>query len=355
MGQGELHVRVVVQPVAQDGRHADDPVAVGGDVLAGAAGNDAQVVSRSRGGVAQPAQADGHAVQIVDGVGQHRHARVGAVTVAEAQRRRVPPRRLDVVPVPARTQHRRQRHGDRLDDRRDLVGEFGQARRQQRRRHLRPGLAAAAHQHRFDQRGQLGLRGVGVAARRQLRPVHRPVGLLGGAQELGVLDQRGAKAGQRRGAAAVAGRVVVVVAIVMVPLVLQVAADDAVDVVLQDARGAVLAVGRRAARPQRRRHARPGARAHERGEGAGDRQPGVIVAAAHQAIAPVAVDERHVRMALGIVVHPLGRQTIQDGAQRLFVGGVARAVAQLQVAEHQQAAFQVFPLQPPVHLRQTRS
>jgi hypothetical protein len=102
------------------------------------------------------------------------------------------------------------------------------------------------------------------------------------------------------------------------------------------------------------RGAQPGGarRPVEGGVRARDRQPPVVVAAADERVAPLQVEHRRERVRLRPARHVRGRDPVGDAAQALLVRAVARAVDQLQVAEHEERALEVAARQPAIHLRQ---
>ncbi len=287
--------------------------------------------------------------------------------------------------MPAGAQQRRHRGDDALHNRRQAVGELDRVHLGQRLHERRERLAAGLDQHRLQQVRQVRLGRVGVSARRNAREADRLTRTRAGllalqrfrrlmlrfvllllrlrlGQPRGVVGQRRRQRRRlrrrlRRGLRAATLTATAVGnadrrRLVELARRGQVPAQHAVDVVLQHDGGAVRP--RRSGAPfaQRRRHPAPRPLPDVRGRSARDRETGVVIAAAHQAVAPLQVEHRGARMTLGVRGHHRGREPGQNLPQALFVNDVTRSVANLEIAKHQQAAFEVGRLQAAVHLRE---
>jgi hypothetical protein len=329
-------VGVLGEPVLVDARQVDDPVVVEAGAGAGARPDHPEIEAGVVGFALQPAQPEGHPVDVVDRVGEDRDPRPGLGDRTHAELAGEAIRASAVAEVITVGQEVRQLEHEVLGQRRQAIGGGGEL------------AATEGLEDPGDRGAPAGGEGVlgggahqflsaGLVARvpQPRRRARRRLGL-----ELG----RHQRAQDRRtdAIAALAGLTGGV----------EIPGQDAVAVVGQGGAGASIAAGRGRAGAQGGGHAGAARLTAKAGVGPGDGQAAVIVAAADQGVARGAVDPRRARVTVRPGREDLRRQARDQIEQAQLVGGVARAVAHLEGAEHQEALLEVVSSQPTVDLRQ---
>jgi hypothetical protein len=329
-------VGVLGEPVLVDARQVDDPVVVEAGAGAGARPDHPEIEAGVVGFALQAAQPEGHPVDVVDRVGEDRDPRPGLGDRTHAELAGEAIRASAVAEVITVGQEVRQLEHEVLGQRRQAIGGGGEL------------AATEGLEDPGDRGAPAGGEGVlgggahqflsaGLVARvpQPRRRARRRLGL-----ELG----RHQRAQDRRtdAIAALAGLTGGV----------EIPGQDAVAVVGQGGAGASIAAGRGRAGAQGGGHAGAARLTAKAGVGPGDGQAAVIVAAADQGVARGAVDPRRARVTVRPGREDLRRQARDQIEQAQLVGGVARAVAHLEGAEHQEALLEVVSSQPTVDLRQ---